>query len=311
MNAYISTRDVTAVGGYDFVSLSNSHLFWGNGDGLPKGLSIEIIDDDVAEYLEKFQVYFSSVNGTDGDPIVGLKSELVVFIAENDQDIDDQGMVGVRFHVFLSIITDIPPGSVHRRDFADKLLQHVAESIGTTIERLRLYDVSSGPTIDGQDSAFVLLDILKGQNKHDKTPSTLAHEFYRQFADPNSTLYDFEYGVYFDSLEMPLIIGEEQRPTRSPSSSGGDSTGLVVGLVVFFVVLVALVGVVYWKRVPVSEWIMWKLGNFRFTTLREERSAAAASSYEEEEMEETRMYEGGDSADGIGHEAFDSMPVTE
>jgi len=80
----------SATAGADYVAL-DQEVVWSNGDGLPRLVSVSLIDDAVAEPVETFIVRVQLVSGT---ATVGMPSTATVRLFDNEQGIFADGFEG-------------------------------------------------------------------------------------------------------------------------------------------------------------------------------------------------------------------------
>lgn len=96
----------------------------------------------------------------------------------------------------------------------------------------------------------------------------------RHVPDTTSPLYAGKATRAIDPAFEPIIkvLGPSPiPPTHEPS--GGSAVPWIVALVVVVTSLLMVVAVGVWKRKPLSEWLLWRLGNFRFRKLRDPNAA--------------------------------------
>ncbi len=83
LTAQFTTVDGTAVAGEDYLAVSGT-LNWGHNDTEDKLISVVMIDDDLPEAPETFEVRLTNATNVSGDSVLGSPSVLTVTILDND-----------------------------------------------------------------------------------------------------------------------------------------------------------------------------------------------------------------------------------
>jgi hypothetical protein len=185
-------------------------------------------------------------------------------------------------------IGDVTEGTEAGEIFKHYLTEGVALAIGSDQARIAVIDISETVPERGTDKCFVTFEILSydemmmdSNNDHDTSlvdddaasAADLATAFVGLVGDPASLVYSvtMEAHVRVDIGYEPVLqsTAGSNPEADNDKDSGVDLAWMVATLTVVAATL-GLVALAYVKRRPLSEYLLWRLGAFRFQTLREE-----------------------------------------
>lgn len=187
--------------------------------------------------------------------------------------------VEVTVHLAGIAAEDIALDTEAGAEFALGFAADVCSALGVSSTRLIVTTVHSGSA--GAVLTFSFLP--PGDGDDEPSAAELASAFVESMMDPQSALYSGRVSGNLDISFEPIVrmAGTHDphgQPTGSSSRAGSGSgpqpaegssaAGWIALAAVLGVALVAA-GIAYHKRVALSEWLLWRLGNFRFRTLRD------------------------------------------
>lgn len=265
--AYVSyaTLGFSAEANVDFLPASG-RLVWGAGDAAPvKQIEVEILYDDAVEGLELFEVVLF-----DPSPRSRIQGRNASVLLDAHGDLGESVEITVQMSVDASAIQ---PGTEGGSRFASDFAAEVSTALGVSASRIIVTSVlaSSG----GARVTFVLQPAPQGSSEPEA--AELAATFVEMMKDSQGALYqgqltaaidiDFEPLVRVDASSVPH--GQQNNPTSPGTPDGGGGMGATIALIAIVALIAVGAGVAYWKRVPLSEWLLWRLGNFRFRRFRD------------------------------------------
>jgi len=313
VSANVEFRDITTVQGLDYWGLSGQSLYWNDGDVSDRNVSLTIIQDADPEDDEYFNIVLT---GIEGGAMMGNVSSILVTIKSSTITSDEQELaVSIRFHTTLAV-TDIPPLSKERADFINQFEDDIARF--TNIDRRRAEIKQIDTTLDHKAIVELLLLPSGATNKNRGEMSALASHIISLAANESSPLYTQGAMTQFVDIQYAPEVHTSYRPPPSGGSSSagkklspGAIAGIVIGSLVGAGVLAASIFYCYLKRTKIVEWLLWKLGNFRFNNLKEARYDVDVPESELEGKNQSviESKNGSEMNDVVGEEAPDSMPL--
>lgn len=117
-----------------------------------------------------------------------------------------------------------------------------------------------GKTIISFDFIFYSSDLAT-------MPNSVADNFLFLVSDSKSAIYLSNWTSLIDISNMPIVALKTSAfaPTSKPSSSSAMIIGITIGSVCLFLFILCFA--LYRNRKSCSEWLLWRLGQFRFQTL--------------------------------------------
>mmetsp|Transcript_2186 Transcript_2186/g.3158 ORF Transcript_2186/g.3158 Transcript_2186/m.3158 type:complete len:951 (-) Transcript_2186:204-3056(-) len=308
VSATVVFRDSSAIKGLDYWGLNGQSLYWTDGDDSPRNVSLIIIQDAIPESDEEFEILLSPITG---GAIPGNSSVLVVIKGNDVGNSTTRVAVEIKFRLATSI-DDLPEGSRARVEFENGFGDNIARVLQTDPSRVRVELLGAD-----QISTLIQILLLPAQDKDKSATDSnadvqiLTANLINFAKNGTSQLYQLQYTKSIDITYPPEVIQTTAPPKSSDDDkdkdlSAGAIAGIVIGGLVFIILVIA--GFCYWKRLQITEWCLWKLGNFRFDTLRKRR----ASDSNESKAGSMDEFAGNDSVIGdTGNQQFDAMPVPE
>jgi hypothetical protein len=268
VSAFVSTHGVTALPGEDFVALSAEEVSWAHNDSEAKFVNVDILLDSVSEDTERFSLMIEAVSG---GAMLGANTVLTITVEGSGEA--HQGVVRVVVRLFFNI-SSLAPGSPARERFEDALRSDVSSALRISVNRVAVVAVEAA---SGGAGVLATLDFLPVRESDAETPLAISRRFVALVMNGTSELYQGTVTQALDINYMPRFPqpGDDGGTHYADEGDDGGKHALAVGLGVglsLLVVMVGIAGVCYRKRVQVSEWLLYKLGNFRFRSLQAERS---------------------------------------
>mmetsp|Transcript_16569 Transcript_16569/g.57933 ORF Transcript_16569/g.57933 Transcript_16569/m.57933 type:complete len:629 (-) Transcript_16569:66-1952(-) len=277
-----ATHSLSAVAGDDFVPAAGV-LQWPAGESGARSIFIEVLWEEGgrAEGTEMFEVVLSAPFPAPAAHVAGRNATVVLAphgVAEA------AGRVDVTVHLAGVSAAAIALDSAAGAQFAAGFAADVTAVLGVSASRLVVVGVQAGS--GGAVVTFTLLPPPQGATGAEAaTAAELASRFVREMSDPTSALYEGRTSHMLDMSFEPLVResgGGAPAGQQTHSGGGGDgdgdsgAAGWIVLSVLLGLVAVAA-GVAYVRRVALSEWLLWRLGNFRFRRFREGEGGSEGS----------------------------------
>ncbi len=127
---------------------------------------------------------------------------------------------------------------------------------------------------------------LPSANPSDPKPAQLAEIFLRLMKDESSPLYNGAASHYIDASVAPIVSSKVVDPSSDSGDNRTRNIAIAIGVSVVAIVLIC-VGVCYVRRKAITDWLLWKLGNFRFNRFTEHEQAGPGAI--NSEMEDPRL----------------------
>lgn len=262
----VVASDISAVAGDDYLG-GNGTLVWPAGQVAPQGISVIILLNPNPEGAELFSLQL--VSPSTGSHI-GAKSTCLVTI---------QGHIppGNGAEITIQMIfpaSSIPDGSLARAEFDRNFTTFIASAsvLNVVPARIVVQSVQASPV--GTLLTFRILDPLAGAGPGQSVSAAkLASNFVKMVTDPNSALMTTTAIPPLDP-NYP-VVPRVAAPSASPRKPRHNNTlAITLGVVIPLLLIVLLVGVCYWKRKSVSQWMLWKAAGMRFNRLHPEVPSA-------------------------------------
>lgn len=248
----------------DFLPCSGV-LAWNASELTPKVVEVTLLESELPEGLEAFRVVLH--DAAPGSSVSSTHGVCFVTIAEHD---DASDALTVVVHVAADaadLQLDTPSGAA----FAANFTTYVSALLAVQQDRLSVFSVHASPI--GAVVAFHIAAAGGAAPANAPTADDAASTFVELARDPSSPLMN---NTAFPAIVLQTgveVFGRGTGDDGRRAGSGGLSPAAVAAVVVAVVAVVALVTVGYAKRVAVTEWLLWRLGNFRFRALHERRAA--------------------------------------
>jgi len=172
----------------------------------------------------------------------------------------------------LNSTQQLPASSSQRSSYLQQFGVDVAQSLGVTTQQISMQSLTSDPS--DPTKSLVVFNLVPMPDGSGSSASSLAYSLVLLIGNPSSVIYQGKVTRWIDITYMPLI--------QVPSSGGGSNGGspgpsklsliLIIVLVILLSLGIILCIVVCIKRRSVTEWLMWKLGGFRFTPFAQEET---------------------------------------
>lgn len=257
-DVYVSyaTQDASAHAYSDYMP-TDGLLAWSSGDSTPQSIQVDILGDDHPEGVEAFTVFLYAPS-----PGSTVGSNATIAISANGDSVSSVDNVVVTVLISKSE-SELRLTTVTGATFADTFINNLADVdvLDIPSDRIVVRSVESRTSSESYYT-FVLLGSSTGPSGDD-----LAEIIWTQMHDMTSALYAGSATQYIDMNYQPVFKFTE------PADQGSPTTYwwlLAVGIVLL--VLVAVGVVLYKKRLAVVEWLLWRLGNMRFSALMKHRN---------------------------------------
>eukprot|EP00753_Platysulcus_tardus_P021184 PLAT8657.1.p1 GENE.PLAT8657.1~~PLAT8657.1.p1 ORF type:complete len:957 (+),score=349.10 PLAT8657.1:516-3386(+) len=255
---HYATVDGTALAVHDFVQQAGS-LSWTTGDNRDKSIFVELVDDRHPEAAEQFTLVLSSPSA---GAQLGDYRTATIHLPASDNDAIDDSSVEMRLHLLL------PLNSTSAEElFKAAFIADLAEALQVDSDRLLLEAVIL--EADGEYVVFYILPPLKGADDQRPAPA-LADMLVRMIQDPESALFQGTVTRFIDVSYVPRVTTRSaDKPQPAPAAPTNSIGAASIFLIVLLIVCVVGGAVAFYKRRQLSQWLLWKLGGFRFNALHE------------------------------------------
>jgi len=305
-------NNVTATSGDDF-ELTTGLISWNDGQQGIQQAIVLIIEDTLPEDAEIFTVAIASVTG---GATIGPHNVVVITITANDNQIpSNTEIVQITIRMYVAIST-IPLGSRQRQTFSNTFRTDLSVALAMPSSRVLVTDLWE----DTPATIYLVFDLLSSTDPSAKRPSALAHDFVDQMKNPKSLLYSGNVTQYIDIATPPIVLTSDEPTTAAQQSGSGLSVGAIAAIVTVFCVLLGSSVLCYKYRKPIVDWLLWKLGGFRFRRFNEDKNDKNKDNAHKERPptdeltlsgEEGHIKEDSAIRDGAVHDgtALDDMPI--
>ena len=266
IRARLNTSDVTAINGLDFL-LAQTDFIWGPNDCSTLLVSVIIINNQYQEDFEKFVVYIERI---DGGAQIGMTSMVTVLIDAHDVKDSTADILTISCRLTIPF-SSIPEGSRQRNIFYDGFREELCGFLSLSIQSMSLIYIKDGE-LDNVPGTFLSFSFYISLGST-PTMSVVANNFLFLFRDFKSQIYNGTFTKYIDGNSVPTLTQESSNPISDSNLS------LILGLSLSIPILIILIlcGLLYYYRKPVSEWLLWKIGAFRFQSLKNEDNDSSYS----------------------------------
>lgn len=260
VTAFVSSHSGTAVSEVDFFPLNNVTVTWADGDGAPKNISVLIIQDASEEGPEAFSVTIDSVGGLG---LMEMPCRATIKIAESVTP-SELAQISIR------ILTPFVAAQVPTLSETFRVQLRSALGIQGPGHHVNVQSIASASATSSApaNSAVAVTFLLFADPESDQSVRKLVDKFFKQgflLLPQGGILKDYDLLAQIDYTQSPVVLLRASDPAGDDGQPRSKAwvVGLVVGLVLLACCLFA--GVFgYRRRVQLSEWLMYKLGSFRF-----------------------------------------------
>jgi len=277
VSATVSGVSLSADKGVDWY-MDDQNPSWAEGENSLRNISLTIIQDGKSEGAEFFTV---RLVGIEGGAISGDITEVVVEIRANNAS---ASVIAYEFKFSLTkTMGELPPNSRARVDFYSQFNDEWTSFLGVSRRRFQVEDLQQDPKKGAVIKVLLLPNpsITTAAQQIDEI-NGLVKNVFNLCSNQTSEIYTKGRSTrYIDIRFPPEVMKRTPPPPPSKPHSNQDggasqlSPGGIAGAVIGSVVGAALIGVLaflcYKRRQQVVEWLLWKLGSFRFKILREKR----------------------------------------
>jgi len=279
----VTFKDISTLKGLDYWGSNGQSFYWQDGDNSSRNISLTIIQDAEPEPDESFMVILDPISG---GAIGGNTSAMVTILANNETK--TALAVEIKFRLTKKI-DEIPDRSKERAEFENQFIDDIAGLLNIPRRRIEVEFIVISPELVGTQIQILILpenaEDTPDKNQMQKLTAALL-DYAKNTTGPlykGIATRSIDYRYAPEVIQSP--VPPTSYPTAEPTNNGNPdhhnndkdttlSNGQIAGIIAGALIGVLFCGLMgyfcYVKRIVVVEYLLWKLGNFRFRSLREE-----------------------------------------